>query len=88
MSQFVNKQIASNKLNLSYSTLKKYRSDGTWVEGTHWIKINCRCIRYNLELLLDWLKNRYNPIAHSQAIDLYHASIRRKCRRRNASNTL
>jgi tRNA(His) 5'-end guanylyltransferase len=81
MYQFVNKQVASEKLNLSCATLKKYRLNGTLVEGTHWIKVNCRCIRYNLELIQDWLRNRCNPTAHNHAIYLYHVSIRGKRRR-------
>lgn len=75
MFQFVTKQQASEILNMSFSTLKKYRLDGTWMEGTHWVKLNSRCIRYNLELIQDWFHNRQDPIAHHRAIDLYHASL-------------
>ncbi|BAY84753.1 hypothetical protein NIES267_42490 [Calothrix parasitica NIES-267] len=75
MFQFANKHLASSRLNLSCATLKKYRLDGTWIEGTHWIKVNSRCVLYNLELIQDWLHNRYDPIAHHRAIDLYHASL-------------
>jgi tRNA(His) 5'-end guanylyltransferase len=75
MFQFANKQLASERLNLSCSTLKKYRLNGTLIEGTHWVKVNCRCILYNLELIQDWLHNRHDPIAHHRAIDIYHASL-------------
>jgi tRNA(His) 5'-end guanylyltransferase len=75
MFQFANKQTAKERLNLSFTTLKKYRLDGTWIEGTHWVRVNSRCILYNLELLQDWLHNRHDPIAHYRAIDLYHASL-------------
>lgn len=75
MFQFVTKQQASSVLNLSFSTLKKYRLDGTWIEGTHWVKVNSRCIRYNLELIQDWFHNCHDPIAHHRAIDLYHAGL-------------
>ena len=75
MFQFANKQVASERLSLSFTTLKKYRLDGTWIEGTHWVRVNSRCILYNLELLQDWLHNRQDPIAHHRAIDLYHAGL-------------
>ncbi len=83
MFQFVNKQQVSDKLNLSFATLKKYRLDGTWIEGTHWVRINSRCIRYNLDLIQDWLHNRYDPIAHHRAIDLYHANLPSNQKRSN-----
>lgn len=73
--QFITKQQASEILNMSFSTLKKYRLNGTWIEGIHWVKLNSRCIRYNLELIQDWLHNREDPVAHYRAIDLYHASL-------------
>ena len=33
---FVSKKTASERLNLSGSTLKKYRLKGDWIEGIHW----------------------------------------------------
>ena len=38
--------------------LKKYRLQGDCIEGIHWVRINSRCVRYNLELIQDWLPNR------------------------------
>ena len=75
MFQFANKHLASEKLSLSYATLKKYRLDGTWIEGTHWVRVNSRFTLYNLELIQDWLHNRHDPIAHHRAIDAYHANL-------------
>ncbi|NET34863.1 MAG: hypothetical protein F6K19_23035 [Cyanothece sp. SIO1E1] len=72
---FVSKQKASECLNLSSSTLKKYRLEGVWIEGVHWVRINSRCVRYNLELIQDWLHNRDNPTAHLRAIEIYQASL-------------
>ncbi|MFB2773160.1 helix-turn-helix transcriptional regulator [Pelatocladus sp. BLCC-F211] len=83
MFKFVSKQQASEHLNLSFATLKKYRLDGTWIEGTHWVRINSRCVRYNLELIQDWLQNRHDPIAHHRAIDVYHASLLSNQKRSN-----
>jgi CHAD domain-containing protein len=71
MQLFVNKRQASECLSLSSSTLKKYRLSGEWIEGVHWVRINSRCVRYNLELLKDWLQNRGNPEAHMRAIKIY-----------------
>lgn len=60
---FVNKQQVSQSLALSGETLKQYRLDGDWIEGIHWVRINSRCVRYNLDLIQDWLHNRHNPMA-------------------------
>ena len=72
---FVNKRTASERLNLSDSTLKKYRLQGEWIEGIHWVRINSRCVRYNLELIEDWLHNRGNPNAHQKAIQTYQQGL-------------
>ena len=72
---FVSKRQASECLNLSGSTLKKYRLNGDWVEGIHWVRLNSRCIRYNLELIKDWLHNRHDLTVHKRAIEAYQASL-------------
>jgi tRNA(His) 5'-end guanylyltransferase len=72
---FASKRTASACLNLSSSTLKKYRLEGNWIEGVHWVRLNSRCVRYNIELIKDWLHNRHDPIAHQRAIDQYQASL-------------
>lgn len=85
---FVSKRTASECLNLSGSTLKKYRLKGDWIEGIHWVRINSRCVRYNLELIKDWLHNRENPTAHLRAIETYQQSLlsnRRKKSRNKVS---
>ncbi|AKG21352.1 hypothetical protein [Calothrix sp. 336/3] len=83
MFNFASKHLASRCLNLSHSTLKKYRLNGTWIEGTHWVKVNNRCILYNLDLIQDWLHNRHDPIAHHRAIALYHANLKSNQKRDN-----
>jgi tRNA(His) 5'-end guanylyltransferase len=72
---FISKQQASECLNLSSSTLKKYRLNGEWIEGLHWVRINSRCVRYNLELIKDWLHNRSDPMAHRRAISIYQQNL-------------
>ena len=72
---FVSKKTASECLNLSGSTLKKYRLQGDWIEGIHWVRLNSRCVRYNLELIQDWLRNRGNPKAHMRAIETYQKQL-------------
>ena len=75
MQLFVNKRQVSECLSLSGSTLKKYRLNGELIEGIHWVRINSRCVRYNLELLKDWLQNRSDPAAHMQAIETYQQGL-------------
>lgn len=72
---FAGKRQASECLNLSGSTLKKYRLNGEWIEGLHWVRINSRCVRYNLELIKDWLHNRSDPAAHLKAIENYQKTL-------------
>jgi CHAD domain-containing protein len=75
MVQFVSKQEAIHCLKLSDSTLKRYRLQGLLVEGIHWVRVNSRCTRYNLELIQDWLHNRHDPVAHQRAIEIYQAGL-------------
>ena len=72
---FVSKRQASECLDLSSSTLKKYRLNGEWIEGLHWVWINSRCVRYNLDLIKDWLHNRSDPAAHYRAIEIYQQNL-------------
>ncbi|MBN8563458.1 MAG: hypothetical protein J0L70_23250 [Leptolyngbya sp. UWPOB_LEPTO1] len=81
MAEFVNKQEAATYLRVSSSTLKRYRMEGEWIEGVHWIRVNCRSIRYNLDLIKDWLQNRHNPILHQQAIEQYCAAVAKENKR-------
>jgi tRNA(His) 5'-end guanylyltransferase len=75
MVQFVSKQEATQSLKLSGTTLRRYRVQGLLIEGVHWVRVNSRCIRYNLELIKDWLHNRHDPAAHQRAIEIYQASL-------------
>ncbi|MBW4528219.1 MAG: hypothetical protein KME18_24060 [Phormidium tanganyikae FI6-MK23] len=75
MVAFVNKRRIAQYLTLSGDTLKRYRKQGDWLEGIHWVRINSRCIRYNLELIQDWLCNRHDPISHQRAIERYQSSL-------------
>ena len=75
MVQFVSKQEATQSLKLSGTTLRRYRVQGLLIEGVHWVRVNSRCIRYNLDLIKDWLHNRHDPAAHQRAIEIYQASL-------------
>jgi hypothetical protein len=87
---FVNKQTASELTGLSAETLKKYRHAGKLEKGIHWVEINCRVVRYNISLLLDWVQNHdENPQGHIKAIENYLASLpsSQKQTRANRSST-
>ncbi|MEO0373029.1 MAG: hypothetical protein AAF329_00090 [Cyanobacteria bacterium P01_A01_bin.17] len=71
MFHFVDKHVMAEAIGLSHHTLKRYRLEGLWAEDIHWIRINSRCIRYNLELIQDWVSNRNDPKLHLKAIELY-----------------
>ncbi|WP_242578229.1 hypothetical protein [Chroococcus sp. FPU101] len=89
IAHFASKQEASQYLQLSGTTLKRYRLQGLLIEGIHWVRINSRCIRYNLDLIQDWLHNRHDPIAHQRAIEVYQANLlsnQKKTTRRSAKS--
>jgi hypothetical protein len=91
MTHFASKQEASQYLKLSGTTLKRYRLQGLLIEGIHWIRLNSRCIRYNLDLIQDWLHNRHDPIAHQRAIEIYQANLlsnQRKSRKRTTESSI
>ncbi|MFM7447988.1 MAG: hypothetical protein ACKO24_05255 [Leptolyngbyaceae cyanobacterium] len=75
MVTFVGKQQASKTLDLSGETLKRYRLEGKWIEGIHWVRLNSRCVRYNLELIQDWFHNQHDPTAHFRAIEAYQETL-------------
>jgi hypothetical protein len=67
----IKKQKASELTGLSIWTLKRYRLEGKLKEGIHWSRINSRLVLYNCVLLLDWMHNRSNPVAHERAVGKY-----------------
>lgn len=73
--QFCTKQHLAQVTGLSPETFKKYRLSGVWIEGTHWQRINSRCVLYNLSLVLDWIANRSDPQSHQRAIQAYLVSL-------------
>jgi hypothetical protein len=75
MLRFVSKKQVSAYLSLSGTTLKNYRLQGVWIEGIHWVRVNDRCVRYNLELIKDWMHNRHDPEAHARAIAAYQQGL-------------
>lgn len=80
--KFVGKKIIADLTGLSVETLKKYRLNGIWTQEIHWIRLNCRTVRYNYELIYDWMQNSHDPIAHQRAIDIYLASLLSNQRKR------
>lgn len=75
--RFVNKRDAEELTGFSHETLKKWRLEGKLVLGIHWIKVgnSDRVIRYNGPLLIDFLQNQEDPVAHQRAIDAYLKSL-------------
>ena len=89
MANFADKQEASKVLKLSGTTLKLYRLQGLLIEGIHWVRLNSRCIRYNLDLIQDWLHNRHDPVAHQRAIEVYLSNLmsnQKKSRNKSTSS--
>jgi len=72
---FVDKHSAAKITGLSAETLKRARLSGNLIEGIHFVKLNCRTVRYNDQLLQDWMQNRHDVLAHQRAIEIYQASL-------------
>jgi tRNA(His) 5'-end guanylyltransferase len=84
MTQYLDKWQAAKRFRISTDTMKRYRRSGIWIENIHWVKYNSRCIRYNSDLIEDWIHNRADPHAHQRAIEVYRANLlsnQRKTRR-------
>ncbi len=73
--QFVDKRRIKEQFGVSWTTQKAYRLNGTWLENIHWVRINSRLVRYNLQLLEDWFSNQGDPLAHGRAIEFYQANL-------------
>jgi hypothetical protein len=71
---WLNKHTAAALLGISSHTLKSYRKL-YWEYGIHYQRYNSRTIRYNRELILDWVANRSSPECHQRAIEAYLASL-------------
>ena len=72
---FVDKHSAAKITGLSAETLKRARLSGNLIEGIHFVKLNSRTVRYNDQLLQDWMQNRHDELAHQRAIEIYQASL-------------
>jgi hypothetical protein len=72
---FVDKYQASEIVGLSPDTLKRERLLGNLIEGIHYVKLNSRTIRYNSDLLKDWIQNRHDQLAHQRAIEIYQSGL-------------
>ena len=70
MSNFLNKKAACALLSVSSSTLKRYQKK-YWLEGIHFIRVNSRNVRYNEDLIKDWMQNSQAEKAHQRAIEHY-----------------
>jgi hypothetical protein len=60
---------------LSRGELKDLRLSGELQKGAHWVAINSRSIKYNVQLLIDWMANRHAPELHEIAIQNFLASL-------------
>jgi predicted site-specific integrase-resolvase len=74
-SNFCTPRQALEILGISLSTLKRLRRNKQLVQDVHYVYLSDRAIRYNSELVRDWMANRSNPKAHEQAIADYFANL-------------
>lgn len=75
---FEGKQQAARELGMSPHTLDRYRQQGLFLEGLHWVKATdspTAPALYNMPLCKDKLQNRKNPPAHARAINHYLGTL-------------
>ena len=75
MVRYVNKIQAELITGLGSESLKRYRLKGDLIEGIHWVYLNSRTVRYNSDLLADWVANRGDAQAHQIAIEQFRKSL-------------
>jgi hypothetical protein len=75
LQEWCDKHEASRIAGLSALTLRDWRLSGKLVEGIHWVRFGSRCVRYNAELLRDFVATQPNPGVHQRAVDNYLASL-------------
>jgi CHAD domain-containing protein len=73
--EFVSPARLCQLLDISRSTCKRRRLEGSWIEGIHWVKLNSRTVRYNLPMLKDLLANQGSLVTHQRAIETYLGSL-------------
>lgn len=73
--KWISKNQAAALIGLSPHTLRRYRERGIWQEGIHYSKPSQNSVVYNERLILNWIANRHNPIAHEQAIERYLSDL-------------
>ena len=77
---WVDKHTAAIITGLSTTKLKRLRGEKAreadrLVEGVHFVRHGGYCVRYNVELLKDYVATRSDPEAHKRAIEAYLASL-------------
>ena len=65
---FVDKHELAARIGYSHHSFKRFRKNKIWLKGIHYIKLNSRTIRYNLDLCLNWLANQHEPKVHDAYI--------------------
>jgi hypothetical protein len=75
LQEWCDKHEASRIVGRSASTLRDWLLSGKLVEGIHWVRFGPRCVRYNAELLRDFVAIQPNPNVHRRAVDNYLASL-------------
>lgn len=73
MHEFISKQEVCQLLQVTERTLARYR-EKHWYKGIHFVQ-PIQKILYNKALILDWMVNRDDAIAHLRAIENYQASL-------------
>jgi hypothetical protein len=72
---FVHQDVLSVQTGLCRMTLKRLRGEGKLQEGIHFVRLSPKILRYNSALVLDWMANAGDDIAHQRAIKAYLSSL-------------
>jgi phosphotransacetylase len=66
---YITKKVAIALISFGESTLKHWRQTNRLIEGVHYVKNGATDIRYDREMLLDFVQNLNDASSHNKAIE-------------------
>jgi hypothetical protein len=72
---YVGKHRLAEITGISIHTWKEWRRKGLLLQDIHWLRLGRTHVLYCLPLILDFLSNRHDPVAHQRAIENYQATL-------------
>ncbi len=78
---FVTAETICKLFEISERSLRRIKRS-EFTEGVHYIQVNEKLLRYNLEVVTHWFQTRHNPVLHAAKCQEYLESLKVKKRSR------